>query len=310
MKNLFSLGDKKIVSVAAARGGRYSWCSTTKNRWRQFCDFCVANGVTRVEQITHDLIAIYAINRCRDLSVATAQNYISAVNTVLKLLNPNWIACSPKQIVGRSRCSVRKKPLVFEMEQIDSAIADLRKLGHNDLAYIVMFAAWFGLRRREAAMLDLGEALKEALASGAIDIQRGTKGGRGRSVARLIPCDEKQIQLLFKAKQEFKYQQCLIPVGVSLKEFSSRISNICLPVLKKYGITRLHDLRVFYACGRYQALTGSVPPCNNRIGSNLPSQQIDEYARKIISHELGHSRIQIVSSYIGRKLRKRSHCHD
>lgn len=306
MKTLFSLGDKKIVSVAAARGGRYSWCSTTKNRWWQFCTFCESNGVHTVEQITHDLITTYAMSRCRDLSVATAQNYISAVNTVLKLLNPNWDACSPKQIVGRSRCSVRKKPLAFGVEQINSVVTDLRKLGHNDLACIVIFASWFGLRRREAAMLDLGVAVKEAFARGAIDIQRGTKGGRGRSVERLIPCDEKQIQLLINAKQEFKHQRCLIPVGVSLKEFSGRISSICLPVLKQYGITRLHDLRVFYACSRYQALTGCLSPCNNQSGRNVPSRQIDEYAREVISHELGHSRIQIVSSYIGRKLRRGS----
>jgi len=173
------------------------------------------------------------------------------------------------------------------------------------MAYVVLFSAVFGLRRREAAMLDIGVALREARVDGAIDIRRGTKGGRGRSVERLIPCGAEQIQALISAKNLFRYQQCLIPSNISLKYFNIQISNVCLPILKKHGISRLHELRVFYACERYRELTGCSPPCNRQGGDNVPSHQSDERAREIISQELGHSRIQIVSSYVGRKIRMR-----
>ena len=51
-------------------------------------------------------------------------------------------------------------------------------------------------------------------------------------------------------------------------------------------------------------ITDCVAPCNRVVGDLIATHELDELARKIISAELGHSRIQIVSSYIGRKVRR------
>ena len=143
MENLFSVGVKKIVSAAASRGGRYGWCATTRIRWQLFCNFCDSNGIEKFEQITPEVLEMYANDRCSALSVATAQNYISSVNTVLKICNPGWVSCSPKNLVGRSRCSVRTKSLTFGAEQINCAIAELKNLGQEDgLCCFIFCSIW------------------------------------------------------------------------------------------------------------------------------------------------------------------------
>jgi hypothetical protein len=177
-------------------------------------------------------------------------------------------------------------------------------MGCIDLSLLVQLSSMFGLRRREASLLDISTALNEAKKNGAIDIQRGTKGGRGRDIPRWIPCDDTGIILLERAKNCLVGNRCMASTNGSLKDIYDRISNVCLPALKRSGIDKFQYLRVFYACRRYLEITGCVAPCNRVGGDLIAAQDLDESARKIISAELGHSRIQIVSSYIGRKIRR------
>lgn len=273
-------------------------------RWRQFCKYCDSVGVYAISQISHETLKGYADSWCKCLAVSTAQNYISSVNSVLKLINPNWISCSPRNSIGRSRKFIRTQPLLFTADDIQSAAFELENMECTDLSLLVQLASEFGLRRREVALLDIPNALKEARKLGDIDIQRGTKGGRGRSVDRWVPCGDQGIILLERANYIIDGARCLVPTGESLKSFYDRISNICLPVLKRNGIGKLHNLRVFYACRRYREITGCVAPCNRVVGDLIATHELDEQARNIISIELGHSRVQIVSSYIGRKVRR------
>lgn len=193
---------------------------------------------------------------------------------------------------------------MFTAEDIQSAACELENIECIDLSFLVQLSAAFGLRRREAALLDIPNALKEARELGEIDIQRGTKGGRGRSVDRWAPCGDQGIILLERAKYFLGGNRCMVPTDYSLKNFYDRISNICLPALKRNGISKFHDLRVYYACRRYREITGCIAPCNRVSGDLTATYELDEQARKIISIELGHSRIQIVSSYIGRKVKR------
>jgi Integrase len=304
MRSLLEIGERKIVLAAASRGGRYGWCATTKMRWKIFCEFCDGMKIFSVSQITPELLQQYADENCKDLAVSTAQNYISAVNTVLKLIDPAWVSCSPRKLTGRSRKFVRVSPLNFTEHNISTAVLELENLGYEDLSLLVQLSSEFGLRRREVALLDIPNALKEARKYAAIDIQRGTKGGRGRSVERMVPCGDVGIDLLERAEEYLVKNTCLVPIGKSLKNFYGRISIVCLPVLKRNGIEKVHELRTFYACRRYGELTGCVAPCSRSFRDSIASPEQDEQARKIISEELGHSRIQIVSSYIGRKIRR------
>ncbi len=71
------------------------------------------------------------------------------------------------------------------------------------------------------------------------------------------------------------------------------------------GIRGFHDLRAAYACDRYQQLTGYAAPAV--VGARLADRETDVSARKIISAELGHGRIDVVAAYVGSAGFSRSH---
>ena len=58
-----------------------------------------------------------------------------------------------------------------------------------------------------------------------------------------------------------------------------------------------HELRAAYACERYQQLTGAAAPVV--AGGRQVSKEEDTAARWVLTQELGHGRIDVVSSYIG-----------
>lgn len=65
----------------------------------------------------------------------------------------------------------------------------------------------------------------------------------------------------------------------------------------KTEIRGFHDLRAAYACERYQQITGSPAPVLN--GGRTVDKSQDYRARTIIALELGHNRVNVLSSYIG-----------
>lgn len=74
-------------------------------------------------------------------------------------------------------------------------------------------------------------------------------------------------------------------------------------VMKKFGLTKkalgvtAHGLRHEYAGDRYEAAAGVSPSVR---GGTRPDRGTDQRARLQVARELGHSRVQIVSAYLGR----------
>lgn len=132
---------------------------------------------------------------------------------------------------------------------------------------------------------------------------RGKKGGRGRSVQRRVPVNQSQLVVLKGLSERLGERRCLVPEDQTYKKFSDYIPNELLPILKVNGVSRLHDLRAAYACTRYQEISGCVAPRNQSDPLLLVSPCADTHAREIITGELGHGLIEIVSSYVGRKVR-------
>ncbi len=66
------------------------------------------------------------------------------------------------------------------------------------------------------------------------------------------------------------------------------------------SIKGFHELRAAYACRRYEQITGHPAPVilKRQLLSEKEKGE-DEKARRIISHELGHNRIEITNSYLG-----------
>ncbi len=152
----------------------------------------------------------------------------------------------------------------------------------------------YGLRAQEAWLLKPHLADRDDY----IDVLWGTKGGRPRTVQirHLV-----QRRVLDYAKTRAKSTiSSTIPAQYSLKQWCDHYYY----VLRKYGIGRkegivAHGLRHQYAQELYELLTGeNCPVCLQ--GPTRVSKEDDEWARRILAEDLGHSRTQITDAYIGR----------
>lgn len=91
----------------------------------------------------------------------------------------------------------------------------------------------------------------------------------------------------------------LIPAGEKYIQQQNRYDGQC----QSADLDNMHGLRHAYAQARYETLTGWKSPFAGGPAKHelTPEQRaIDIEARQQISRELGHGRIAIVATYIGR----------
>ena len=177
----------------------------------------------------------------------------------------------------------------------------------------------FGLRFREAALF----RPKECASTQEIDIEKGTKGGRPRSLKfNVLGEDNKQktvdvhemsdaqIDVVSRATEYVhrENQDCLIPKNVTYKKWEDSTRNTYSVVgMTKDGVGTPHGLRHHYAQERYRALTGWKTPAEmstterSEFRKNMTKEMKakDISAKKTISTELGHGRVYITSTYVG-----------
>lgn len=151
---------------------------------------------------------------------------------------------------------------------------------------------------REAILIDAKKSLKQAKQKGHVDIRKGTKGGRGKKVERLI---ESNKRIMFALELSVKIQgkrTSFIPNDERLITFYRRIHNVALPILKEFDIAKIHDLRAAFACDEYEHELGiEAPVINGKSVNKTP--EIKEKLKNI-SRKLGHNREYIIDSYCGR----------
>ena len=173
---------------------------------------------------------------------------------------------------------------------------DLSKIDEN-IAQSLRLQDAFGLRREESMKFQPEFALDGQTIDNAKYIRlkdSWTKGGRPRT----IPIsNEKQRQELRKAyAQAVKNGGSMIPKEKSYKAHKSNFE----AVTHGLGVGQTHGLRHGYAQTRYLELMGF--PCPAVGGSrSLSADEVakDKEIRMLISEELGHSRINITSVYLG-----------
>ncbi|CAB3628798.1 phage integrase N-terminal domain-containing protein [Achromobacter aegrifaciens] len=152
--------------------------------------------------------------------------------------------------------------------------------------------AAFGLRREESikfqpryADRDDHIAIKGSWA----------KGGRERTVPVTMP---EQRAVLVEARR-LAGLGSLIPANKTYIQQRHVYDGQC----KAAGLSNMHGLRHRYAQMRYEVLTGWQAPAAGgpSVGKLSPTQRMqDNRARQTISRELGHERVQITSTYLGR----------
>ena len=150
-----------------------------------------------------------------------------------------------------------------------------------------------GLRVRESVMFrpwvaDLGQV---------VDVSRGTKGGRQRTVQITEP---RQRTALDEAKVFVSGMDgSIAPEAMSLKQARNRF----YAVLRKAGITKengitAHGLRHEFANAYFEAIADYASPV--RGGPKPVDTAIEHHARLEVAEALGHSRERITTHYLGR----------
>ena len=292
-------------------GGHYGTVKAHCDRWQAFVKWCRSEqgpGINDARQIDRKVLADYAeylrnvVGR-GDLAVSTAQNRLSSVNrTMAALRGDQYVKLpSPSKALGMQRTGVRHSvPEGQDREQVKQIVDVL--CSHHQLraAAIVLLARATGMRLREAILADLPRLNREANDLGRINIQDGTKGGRaGASAPRWIAVDEHVRDALEFARQ-------ISPAGsrnliAPHESYLSILQGIVHPardILHSHNLKGFHELRAAYACERYEQITQHRAPINGGHCCQI-DRNLDREARRQISYELGHGRIDVVSAYVG-----------
>lgn len=298
-RDLAGAGQRFLQQAVQHKALSYSSADGLGHRWMQFAAYAKEQGIGRMERITPELVQQYGRELAdkvqhEQFSASYAQNLLSAVNTVMHLTPKTWQSISPTRDCGiAERSLVRATPVLTAREPLSGALDALRAANNYRGAAIAELAREFGLRSKEAALLNAHSALKEAQSKGYISVSRGTKGGRGRNV----PITHgKQLQALKNAATAQKNARAVMPSDKNWAQYRNELQNV-REILKENGFAGLHDLRSAYAADRYEQFTNQPAPVNN--GGIINDKANDYAAREQITAELGHGRIDVIAAYIG-----------
>lgn len=265
-------------------------------------------GINDARQIDRKVLADYAaylrdIVRRGNLAVSTAQNHLSSVNRTMAALRGDQHVklSSPSKALGMQRSGVRQlAPQGQDREQVKQIVDALCRDHQQRAAAIVLLARATGMRLREAILADLPRLNREANQLGRINIQDGTKGGRaGASAPRWIAVDDHVRGALGFARQVSPAgSRNLIAPNERYRNLLQEILRLARDILHTHNVKGFYELRAAYACERYEQITQHRAPINGGHCCQV-DRNLDRAARRQISYELGHGRIDVVAAYIG-----------
>lgn len=298
-RDMSQAGRAALTRVMARGELSYASVDTVGDRWSKFVQYAKQRGVGRMERVGFDLVVAYGrhlamLSATDEMSVAYAQNLVSAVNTVMGLVC-SWKTVSPTIDCGiGQRSFVRQEPPAYIcLEDFQRLLDALNEQGLTRQMILTQLVRHFGLRSKEASLINAHVALRQAQSAQKITISYGTKGGRARTVPVL---GMEPLEALRDAAMLQDDDSSLVPGKQTWAQWRDGGLRDGREVLKAYGLTGFHELRAAYACARYHHITGSYPPV---CGAVIVDRDGDERARRVISEELGHDRLDVVSAYIG-----------
>ncbi|MDD0812859.1 integrase domain-containing protein [Curvibacter sp. RS43] len=281
----------------------FSTVATYCGQWGLFCKWAALRNIKKMENITYELVEEYGrelANRVTTdcLSAATAQNYLSAVNTVMRIATGgSWKSLSPTKNCGiKQRSAIRASaPGALDIAIYDLGLIFVRTQVGARAGSVVGLARMLGMRSKEASLFDAKRGLAEAKRFGFITISAGTKGGRKRKVPITSAVQLECLQSSAVAQGD---SRAIMPPDKKWQTWREQELRRARELMKTHTDGGLHDLRSAYACQRYQELTGHAAPC---AGGSIQDRAVDLAARLIVSAELGHGREEVVAEYIGGK---------
>lgn len=171
--------------------------------------------------------------------------------------------------------------------------ATLARLNEPRIALALRLEAAFGLRREEAlkfrpAFADHGDRI--------VLKPSWCKNGRGREIAVVDAVQRQLLNELHRALGDGS----LIPAGMSYVRFLQ----IYKARTRAAGLGNAHGLRHAYAQRLYRTLTGRECPARGGMTAEAMTQaerDADVAARLRISRDLGHNRLEVTDTYLGRR---------
>ena len=302
-------GQMCLNSAAGVGAVSFSTAATQGERWGQFSTFARDElGVKYMEKVTPEAVVAYGEKlqervEAGEMSAATAQNYISAVNSVMTLATDGkWESVSPTRDCGidqRSGIATENRAIGEELH------AELKAGVGERLGAMLDLQRSLGLRFEESSKLDAGRALSEAQKTGHVSISAGTKGG----LERTVPASPEAISALERAAAIQGKDRSMIPSSDSYRDFQQAAYR----ELREAGGSGFHCERHAFAQGRYEALTGAPAPVVEGWGreerferladalgvSTDEAKAIDQDARQQVAQELGHGRVEVTNAYLG-----------
>ncbi|HBO3266966.1 TPA: integrase domain-containing protein [Pseudomonas aeruginosa] len=292
-------------------GGHYGTVKAHCDRWKAFVKWCRSEqgpGINDARQIDRKVLADYAEHLREvvgrgDLAVSTAQNRLSSVNRTMAALRGDQCVrlSSPSTALGMLRNGIRHSvPQGQDRDQVKEIVNTLCRNHQQRAAAIVLLARATGMRLREAILADLSRLSREAEVFDKINIQDGTKGGRaGASAPRWIAVDDHVRGALGFARQVSPAgSRNLVAPHESYLDVLQDHVRPARDILHAHNLKGFHELRAAYACERYEQITQHRAPINGGQCCQL-DQHLDREARRRISYELGHGRVDVVATYIG-----------
>ncbi|BAI80348.1 conserved hypothetical protein [Deferribacter desulfuricans SSM1] len=254
-----------------------------------------------------------------DISKAHAANIISCINRVFDHYGRDDLKLSAKEEglnrgkryynIDRSVSNQLHEQFTDYLSQKFIQTGDTR---YEALRIQVEMERMFGLRFKESALHDLkGIHRKDDM----LDVVKGTKGSQPREVPIL---SDKGYELLNYAKDfknEYGFNRSLIPDDMKFSQWQNFAYGVIRDFNERFDCDyHFHGERHTYAQERYLELTGFDAPVRSGFinGSYLQvmseyygitleeAKELDKEARKIISEELGHHRIDVTCFYLGK----------
>ena len=283
--------------------GHFSTRATHEDRWNKFAQYLKQQGINDVRKIDKATVQGYAehlrqLVNSDDVRVAYAQNILSTVNVVLETMRKDsLLSIKPAQYVGE-RTGVRSEaPRTDDRNQFLKPIQALQERKESRVAIVALLARDFGLRFKEASMLDASKALKQATRLDRINITEGTKGGRGKGQDRWVTITPRNLETLKQAKAVQGSDKNLIPNNKTYVQWRDHAYYQWRITTKDTEIKGFHDMRAAFACECYMQITGYPAPVIK--GERQAPKSIDTQARLILSQMMGHNRIDVIAAYIG-----------
>lgn len=223
------------------------------------------------------------------LSPGTIKNRMSTIRWAFEKMGKGYL-------IPQSNLELGICDRIYSDNDVNKAkTLDLDKLNRINNPYISLsleLQSSFGLRREESIKFSPTYSIK----NNEIHIKGSTaKGGK----FRVIPIRNDLQKSVLERVSKLSGNGALIPKGSTYIQQLRRYKNAC----QRVGLSKNHGLRHCYAQERYLELTGWLSPKAGGVRFNnmtIEQKSRDQYARSIISRELGHEREAITVVYLGR----------